>query len=129
MNTQINYHYYGDSIRTLFIIGGLIMIVSYPFFSSFIKAPVAFSIIGSIALVVFAGLMNPKQKWVMVLNTVIAITAFAIFEYAAVYTYTSLSPATGVHVGFFWINQVLSLLFFFAGYMAVKSVRGAFISE
>jgi len=56
MNTQINYHYYGDSVRNLFIFGGLIMLVSYPFFSSFIKAPIAFSIIGCIALVVFAGL-------------------------------------------------------------------------
>lgn len=129
MNTQINYHYYGDSVRNLFITGGLVMLVSYPFFSSFIKAPIVFSIIGSIALVVFAGLMNPRQKWVMVLNAIIPIVALAVFEYAAVYTYLNLSPAVGAHVAFFWVNQALSLLFFFAAYLAVKTVRGSFIQE
>ncbi len=124
-----NYHYYGDSVRILFIIGGLTMIVSYPFFSSFIKMPIAFSIIGSVALVVFAGLMNPKQKLIMIMNTVISVLALAIFEYAAIYTYLNLSPSIGAHVAFFWVNQALSLLFFFAAYLAVKTLRGAFVEE
>ena len=127
MNTESNYHYYGDSVRTLFIIGGLIMIISYPFFSSFISLPIPLSIIGVIALAIFGGLMNPKQKWIMALNTIIPIVAFVIFEYAAVYTYLNLSPAQDVHVAFFWVNQALSLLFFFAAYLATKTFRGALI--
>src|SRR3989338_10316796 len=125
MNIEQNYHYYGDSVRTLFIIGGLIMIVSYPFFSSFIKAPIAFSIIGVTALAIFGGLMNPKQKWIMAINTIISIGALAIFEYAAVYTYLNLSPTQGMHVAFFWVNQLLSLLFFFSSYLSTKTLRGA----
>lgn len=128
METQNNYHYYGDSVRTLFIIGGLIMLVSYPFFSSFIKAPVAFSLIGVVALVIFAGLMNPKQRWIMAINVIISIVAFGIFEYAAVYAYLNLVPAQDIHIAFFWVNQVLSLLFFFAAYLCTKTIRGAFIS-
>lgn len=129
METQNNYHYYGDSVRVLFIIGGLIMLVSYPFFSSFIKAPVAFSIIGVVALVIFAGLMNPRQKWMMVINTIISVAAFAVFEYAAVYTYLNLSPTQGIHVAFFWANQALSLLFFFAAYLSTKTFRGAISNQ
>jgi hypothetical protein len=128
METQNNYHYYGDAVRVLFIVGGLIMLVFYPFFSSFIKAPTAFSIIGVVALVIFAGLMNPRQKWIMVLNTIISISALAVFEYAAVYTYLNLPPAQGVHVVFFWVNQALSLLFFFAAYLSTKTIRGALIN-
>ena len=129
MNPEQNYHYYGDSVRTLFIIGGLIMIVSYPFFSSFIKAPIAFSIIGVVALAIFGGLMNPRQKWIIAINMIISVAAFAIFEYAAVYTYLNLPPAQGVHVAFFWVNQALSLLFFFAAYLSTKTLRGAFVSQ
>lgn len=128
MNLEQNYHYYGDSVRTLFILGGLIMIVSYPFFSSFIKAPIAFSIIGVIVLAIFGGLMNPVQKWIMVVNTIISVAAFAIFEYAAVYTYLNLPPTQDVYIAFFWVNQVLSLLFFFGAYLSTKTLRGAIIN-
>jgi hypothetical protein len=128
-NTKTNYHYYGDTLRLLFVLGGLIMIVSYPFFSSFIKAPIALSIVGIVTLVFFAGLMNPKQRGVMILNTIISTLFFFLFEYAAVYTYTNLSPSEGIHVAFFWINQVLSLVFFFASYLSVKTLRGAFVKE
>jgi len=104
------------------------MIVSYPFFSSFIQAPIPLSIIGCIALAVFAGLMNPKQKWIMALNTVVSIGAFVAFEYSAVYAYLNLSPAESIHVAFFWINQLLSLLFFFSAYLATKTLRGAIVN-
>jgi energy-coupling factor transporter transmembrane protein EcfT len=127
MSTESPEHYYGDSVRTLFIICGFIMIISYPFFSFFISAPVPLSIIGCIALAIFGGLMNPKQKWVMVLNTIVPIIAFVIFEYAAVYTYLNLSPTKDIHIAFFWVNQLLSLLFFFAAYLATKTLRGTLI--
>jgi len=129
MNTESNYHYYGDSVRTLFVIGGLIMIVSYPFFSSFISLPIPLSIIGAIALAIFGGLMNPKQKWIMALNTIISIGAFVVFEYYAVYAYLHLSPTESIHVVFFWVNQTLSLLFFFAAYLATKTLRGALLAK
>jgi len=128
MNTESFSHYYGDSVRTLFVLGGLIMVVAYPFFSSFISLPIPLSIIGAIALAVFAGLMNPKQKWIMVFNTIISIAAFMVFEYYAIYAYLHLSPTEGVHVAFFWVNQVLSLIFFFASYLSTKTLRGSFLS-
>ena len=120
-------HYYGDSVRTLFVLGGLIMIVSYPFFSAFIKAPVVFSLIGCIALAIFGGLMNPKQKWIMFFNAILSVVAFVAFEYSAVYAYLHLSPAQTVHVAFFWVNQILSLIFFFSAYLATKTFRGAMV--
>jgi len=129
MSTETSYHYYGDTVRTLFIIGGLIMLASYPFFSSFISAPISFSIIGCIALAVFGGLMNPKQRWIMILNTIISIGAFIIFEYSAVYAYLNLSPTLQIHVTFFWVNQILSLLFFCAAYLATKTIRGTIVPQ
>ena len=72
-------HYYGDTVRILFIIAGLIMVSSYPFFRSLISEPLSLSIIGSLVLAVFGGLMNPKQKWVIFLNTIIPVIAFVFF--------------------------------------------------
>ncbi|OGI60714.1 hypothetical protein A2641_02335 [Candidatus Nomurabacteria bacterium RIFCSPHIGHO2_01_FULL_37_25] len=128
-NTESNYHYYGDSVRTLFIIGGLIMVVSYPFFSSFISLPIPLSIVGAVGLAIFGGLMNPKQKLIMVLNTIVSIGAFVVFEYYAVYAYLHLPPSESLHVAFFWVNQALSLIFFFAIYLSTKTLRGAIINQ
>ncbi|KKR65805.1 MAG: hypothetical protein UU07_C0024G0015, partial [Parcubacteria group bacterium GW2011_GWF1_40_5] len=97
-------HYYGDKVRTLFIIGGLIMLASYPFFSSLINAPMPIAILACLALAVFGGLMNPEQKWVIFLNTVIPLVAFLVFEYYAVYAYNNLSSTESIHVAFFWVN-------------------------
>lgn len=123
------YHYYGDVVRTLFIISGLLMIVSYPFFRSFISAPVSLSIVGFVAFAILAGLTSPKQKWIIVLNTITSIIAFVVFEYAAVYTYINLTPAKDVHVAFFWVNQVLSLIFFFTSYLSTKTFRATFLDK
>jgi len=128
MNNQPFFHYYGDSVRVLFVLGGLIMIVSYPFFASFIHTSVVAYILGCITLAVFGGLMNPKQKWIMVLNTIIPIVAFVVFEYTAVQTYLNLSSTTGkTLVAFFWVNQILALIFFFAAYFSTKTLRGTFV--
>jgi len=117
-------HYYGDEVRGLFIIGGLIMVISYPFFSSIIGVPLIFSIFGCVVLAVFAGLMNPKQKWVVLFNTIISILAFIVFEYSAVRTYLILPSTERMNIVFFWANQVLSIIFFSAAYLSTKTYRG-----
>jgi hypothetical protein len=127
MNSEPFYHYHGDKVRVLFVIGGLIMIASYPFFASFIAAPIPLSIFGCIALAFFGGLMNPKQIWIIALNTIISMGAFVVFEYAAVYAYLNFSPTQEIHVAFFWVNQILSLIFFTAAYLSTKTLRGAIV--
>jgi hypothetical protein len=105
------------------------MIVSYPFFSSFILVPIPLSILGSVTLAIFAGLMNPKQKWVMILNLIVSVGALTIFQYSAVYSYLNLKPREDMMVAFFWINQALALLFFFCAYFSTKTLRGALLDK
>ena len=128
MNKESLEHYYGDRIRTLFVVGGLIMAVSYPFFHSLIHNLLALSIIGSIVLSVVGGLMNPLQKWVIFLSTIISIVAFISFEYYAIYAYINLPPTQELHVAFFWTNQVLAVIFFLAAYLSTKTLRGALLA-
>ena len=123
-NEIIREHYYGDAVRTLFIITGVVMLVMLPFFASLIKAPIILSIVGILALAIFGGFLNPKQLWIIVINTLISIGAFAIFEYYAVLSY--INPTSNIQLAtkFFWVNQTLALLFFIAVYLSVKSLRG-----
>ncbi len=122
-------HYYGDQVRILFVIGGLIMIITYPFFNPLIGIPAPLAIIGFASLAIFGGFMNPKQKWVIKASSIISVLAFVIFEYVAVNAYLKLSPTKNINIAFFWINQVLALIFFFAAYLSTKTLRGMLVAE
>ncbi len=120
-------HYYGDTIRGIFILTGVIMLIGFPFFASLIPLPIPTVLFIIILLAVAGGLMNPEQRWVLALNTIVPVIGFAVFEYFAVFAYLHLPPEDVKNIAFFWVNQVLSLLFFFATYLAMKTLRGSFL--
>lgn len=122
-------HYYGDQVRILFVIAGLIMIVTYPFFSPIIGIPTPVAIIGFAVLAIFGGFMNPKQRWVIVISSIFSVLAFIVFEYSAVNAYMKLSPTKNINVAFFWVNQALALIFFYAAYLSTKTLRGMIVAE
>jgi hypothetical protein len=130
MDDQIvGQHYYGDVIRTLFVLAGVVMLVMLPFFTPLIKMPLFISIIGILVLAIFAGFLNPRQLWIVVANTIIAVIACAIFEYNAAITYVTPTTDLSLSKGFFWVNQILAFLFFVSIYLGVKSVRGKILSS
>lgn len=130
-NNKINYHghYYGKIIRDIFIAGGLIMLITFPFFSGLINLPLPISLLSIIIFVVIGGLINPLSKWVFILGSIIPIVALTMFEYYAFYAYKYLPSSSQVNVLFFWVNQILALLFFFASYLSVKTLRAMFQGE
>ncbi len=129
MSTRLLRHYYGDQVRVLFVIAGLIMIISYPYFSPLIGVQAPVAVLGFALFAVFGGFMNPEQKWVIILNSVISVVAFIIFEYAAVYTYNNWPTTVSFYVAFFWVNQILALIFFFAAYLSTKTLRGRILES
>ena len=123
-------HYYGDAVRTIFIIVGIVMLVMLPFFSSLMEMSlVHVSIVVILTLAVLAGFLNPRHLWIIALDTVVSIGAFAIFEYYAVHTYLSPTGDLQLSIKFFWINQVLALLSFIAIYLSAKSLRGKILAK
>ncbi|MCX6755529.1 MAG: hypothetical protein NT068_03280 [Candidatus Nomurabacteria bacterium] len=122
---KINYqgHYYGKIIRSIFIVGGLVMLLSFPFFSSLINLPIYIPIITIILFVVIGGLINPLSKWIFIAGSIIPVLALTMFEYYAFNTYQNISNLNSMSVAFFWINQALALMFFFATYLSVKTLR------
>ncbi len=121
---QKNMHYYGDSVRLIFLVSGLVMLCSFPFFAPLIGIPVVVSILSIIALVILGGLLSPVSQFMFYVSSVVPIAGFILFEYYAYYTYITLPATIPLHLYFFWVNQFLALMFFFATYLSVKTLRG-----
>lgn len=126
---DIKYHYYGDTIRGLFMFTGALMVVTLPFFSSLIHMPITISIIAMLALAVLGGFLNPIQKLIIIIDTLVAVLGFIAFEYYAVDTYLNVDPTISSHIYFFWLNQIFALLFFLAVYLCVKTFRAKILTK
>ena len=125
----ISRHYYGNVVRAIFLITGVLMLVTFQFFSDLLPVPIYVPIAIMALLVVFGGLLNPAQKWVLMMNTLIPLAGFIVFEYQAAYSYMHLSATEPRGPAFFWVNQIISLLFFVATYLSVKTARGRVVTE
>lgn len=129
MTTKNTTHYYGELVRGIFLFSGIVMLATYPFFSDLIEIPLVlfFSII--IGLVLVGGIINPVSKWIFFFSTLIPLVGLIVFMYYGFYTYQNL-PTTHIrNVVFFWTNQGLALLFFFATYFSVKTLRGMYVKH
>ncbi len=115
-------HYYGDLVRKLFIASAVAMLVFLPFYDYKIPVPYTVSIFVIVVLGVIAGVTNPLQKWVIVVNNIIAACGVAVFEYMAVNNYDIKSL-------FFWVNQALALTFLVALYFSTKTFRGMILKD
>lgn len=125
----IHAHYYGFAVRRLFLFIGLVMLITFPFFSDIIPVPIYVSIGLMVLLAVLGGLLNPAQKWLLIANSILPIVGFVVFEYETAFAYVNLSAGDPRNLAIFWINQGISLLFFIALYLAIKTVRGKFIKN
>lgn len=115
-------HYYGDLVRKLFIAAAIVMLIFLPFYNDRIPFSYSVSIFVIVFLGIIAGVTNPLQKWVIVLNTIISAGGVAVFEYMAINDYELLSL-------FFWINQTLALIFLVALYFSTKTFRGMILKD
>lgn len=116
-------HYYGDEVRTIFLVIAIVMIVMTPFVKNELPVPAYLSIFGVIVLSVLAGLTNPKLRFVIVFSFLASLASLVIFGYEVIVssekTYTSL---------FFGCNILLAILSLFALYFSSKTLRGHLLS-
>lgn len=117
-------HYYGDIVRVLFFLAGILLLMSLPLLRDLIPVPLYVSIFAILALVFVAGLTNPAQKWLSAVDVVSSAIGFIVFEYYAVLTFSSAEDFF-----LFLINQTLAALFLFAFYFATKTMRGFLVKE
>lgn len=117
-------HYYGDIVRKLFILAGAMMVIGTPFFKNEISVPLIFPALAIAAFALVAGLTNPNQRWVAMINVALSAISLIIFEAYALENYQTTESATGA---FFIATQALAIIFFFALYFSTKTLRGRFL--
>lgn len=118
-------HYYGDIVRYLFLAAAVLMIITLPLFQDYIAVPLIISIIGIAVLGLAAGLTNPRQKLSAMINLIIALGGFLIFGYVAVDSFGT----TGVDDKFLLTNIILALIFIFALYFSMKTLRAEIVED
>jgi hypothetical protein len=116
-------HYYGDTVRKLFIISGILMLTTMAYFASLIKIPIILSVIAIVVLVLLSGLESPNNKKIVIINTVVSALGCVFFQYRAVHYYLVNTTSMTIDWAFFVANQLLALIFFAALYYSSKTVR------
>ncbi len=119
-------HYHGDIVRKLFLVSGVLMLVSYAFFWDLILVPISFSVLAVVLLVVLAGMENPRYVWLTLLNTVVSGFGCFAFAYTGIIHYQQAIP---FNPWFFWSNQLLALLFLVATYYSSKTMRAKLMGK
>ena len=113
-------HYYGDTVRSLFVLGAIIMAVMLPVFNDQIPLPTIVSIAVIVFIGLMAGLTDPTRHWVAWVNVLICIGVVIVLEYTAIQAFAHI----GQQFWFFWVNQILVVDFFVALYFGMKTLRG-----
>ena len=115
-------HYYGDTVRTLFLAAGVILLLE----AVFATGPLTpfWTIVAALILGLFAGITNPKQYWIAFVDLCVSILGLLLFGYFAVSGYQA-----GLGVSMVMLARVgLALIFFFALYYSAKTLRGRIIA-
>ncbi|MEX2436787.1 MAG: hypothetical protein WD471_01325 [Candidatus Paceibacterota bacterium] len=117
-------HYYGDSVRKLFLLGAIVMVLALPSLHIFVPGNTHLGLFIIVILGLISGLISPFQKTVITLNLFISLIAVAVFEYHAVATFSGSLDSL-----FFWVNQVLAVVFLLALYYSSKTFRGMILDR
>jgi len=118
-------HYYGDLVRKHFVFAAVFMLFTLPFFKDYTPVSLSVSLIIILVLDIIAGLTNPRQKWGAMLDTIVASVGLLGFGNFAVKAYIEY----GVFNFYFWENQVLAIVFLFALYFSIKTLRGFYVPD
>src|SRR3989344_1007428 len=76
-------HYYGNTVRSLLLVGALGMLVAIAFVPELPSGAAAAVVIFAIIMTLFAGLTNPLQYTIAITDTVIAGLGLLFFELLA----------------------------------------------
>lgn len=114
---NLSEHYYGDTVRKLFLAISFVMLVTTPFFQKFINGPVHLSVFVVVILVSLSGLMSPQLKLVKFFSFFVSLAGLFVFGQDAIKNYF-IDPWL-----FEGVTIVLSVLFLFALYFSSKTIR------
>ena len=113
-------HYYGDTIRQIFVAAAALMLIGAPFYADNLKSELPFVVGGALVLIALAAVTNPHSKNVAAANAIAAGVGLLIYEIWALYEYDT------VYSSAFLLRELLAIMFLAAFYYSMKTLR-AFI--
>ena len=114
-------HYHGDTVRALFVVAAVLMVVGTAMSAS-LPLPAFWAIVFAVILVLAAGITNPAQAWIHWADGALALISSLVFGYAAVLTYRS--GAEVADPTSFVFTLALALVSLMALYLATRTIRG-----
>jgi len=117
-------HYYGDIVRILFVAGAVLIVLGLPVMTKIIGIPAIIPVVMVAILIITAGITNPAQRFSLQINVAISVIYFIVFGYTG---WTLYEMQAGGFASF--MNQLNAILFLFASYFSVKSLRGSIVPE
>lgn len=116
-------HYYGDTIRLLFVAAALLYAIAMPLWGD----PLPFGTLPGIAVILIlaflAGITNPHSGVLMFLNVLVSGAGVFFLQAAAVW-YFDLDP-----ILLFMIREIIAIVLIFAFYYSVKSLRNMMVGK
>jgi hypothetical protein len=116
-------HYYGDTIRNLFISAGIIYAVAMPLWGNLLPVDTFTGIFMILILVFLAGITNPRSTTLMFVNVFVAGAGVFYLQWAAITFYETQSPIL------FFLREAVVILLLFAFYHSVKSSRNMMLGK
>jgi hypothetical protein len=121
-NVQILNHDHSYAVRRLFLAAAILMITLLPHLNTDIPYPAFISLFAIIAIVIAAGMTNFMRSLTIAIDTALSFVATIIFEYYAVTAHSMMNQDL-----FFLANQALAIIFLFAFYESVKTLRALWL--
>ena len=118
-------HYYGDTVRILFIIMAVVLLIGETAGADFPFSP-GVSIMWALVFAIIAGITNPKQKWIHWVNGAVVVGAVYLFGTHAITHYRADADLFSASYFFPEGIAVLSLI---ALYFATKTIRGLLLCD
>ncbi len=116
-------HYYGDTVRVLFIVVLVGILAGAPLYTTALTAQLPFVVIGALVLITLAGLTNPQGHVVMIVNAVVSAFGILLFE-----TWALLEYQNGTLLEFV-VREAIAFIFMFAFYFSLKTVRAMYLGK
>ena len=116
-------HYYGDLVREFFLGAAAVMLFTAPFYGDNIRAEFPFIVIGALIVVCLAALTNPWKKLILTADAVVAGVGMIVYQIWALDGYGIASYTA------FVFREAISILFMFAFYFSVKTVRAMVLHQ
>lgn len=121
-------HYYGDTVRKLFLIAAVLMLLTLPLLAHLLPVSHFVPLFIVLAIGLAAGFTSPNQKIIGVLDMVVAGIGVVVSGYYAIEMYSI--DHQDIHQKVALVsNIVFALIFFFAFYYSVKTLRGFFLQK